>query len=77
MISTTHTLDGVRVKPGLRVWDYDLRRRIVGEPNRWQNPNEDTWYEMIIPDGPHAGQTGSTMNASRMWVRHPYTGETA
>lgn len=72
MISTTHTLDGVLVEPGLRVWDYDLRPRIVGPTNRVSHGVP--WWDMVIPDGEYAGQLGSAMDPSRMWAKHPTTG---
>jgi hypothetical protein len=77
MISKTHTLDGVKVVPGLRVWDYDLHPRIVGEvdhvtPGGHEDPiyDHDPWYRMINPE---TGLQGSSMNPSRMWFYHPST----
>lgn len=72
-ISKTHTLDGVEVKPGLRVWDYNLRRAVVVGLQPYQNPAEGDWYDMATVDG----ERSSMMNPSRMWVRHPATGERA
>lgn len=78
MISTTHTLDGVEVVPGLLVWDYDLRpRRVVQRHDTYRvslglPPEEDPWWEM---EDPVTGTRGSDMNCSRMWVRHPSTGQ--
>ena len=80
MISTTHTLDGVEVKQGLVVWDYDLRVRVVGERNDLYREDlglplsEDPWYVMTDPA---TGNRGSDMNCSRMWVRHPSTRQPA
>lgn len=71
-LSTTHTLDGVRVTPGLHVWDYDLRHRIVGDVA--YTSGGDPWYRMLDPQ---TKRHGSDMNPSRMWVRHPATGATA
>lgn len=73
-ISFTHTLDGVEVVPGLRVWDYDLRRRVVDQPRPYKEGNGDQWWDMTDPE---TGRRGSMMNASRMWARHPSTGEPA
>jgi len=73
-ISFTHTLDGVEVVPGLKVWDYDLRRRIAAAPVSHTESNGDQWWIMIDPE---TGRRGSIMNPSRMWVRHPSTGERA
>lgn len=73
MISKTHTLDGVEVVPGLRVWDYDLRPRIVGEI-RFKEADGDPWYNMIDPS---IMATAKEMNPSRMWFRHPTTQEKA
>jgi hypothetical protein len=72
-ISKTHTLDGVEVRPGLRVWDYNLRRAIVVALQPYQNPAEGDWWDMQDVDG----NPSSMMNCSRMWVRHPSTGERA
>jgi hypothetical protein len=67
------TIDGVPVVEGMLVWDYDLRRAVVGPPQKWGNPAEPTWYDMRTPDG----ERSSMMDASRMWHRHPSTGEVA
>lgn len=67
------TIDGYPVVPGMRVWDYDLRRAVVGEPQKYGNPSEPTWYDMTKPDGSRS----STMDAKRMWRFHPTTGEPA
>jgi hypothetical protein len=67
------TIDGHEVVPGLRVWDYDLRRAVVVGPQPYRNPNEAQWYDMARPDGSRA----TMMDAKRMWVRHPSTGEPA
>jgi hypothetical protein len=72
MISKTHTLDGVKVEPGLRVWDYNLDRRIVGEVAHVSH--DVPWYAMTDPE---TGTRGSDMDPSRMWVRDPWTGERA
>jgi hypothetical protein len=80
MISTTHTLDGVKVTQGLLVWDYDLRVRMVGERNDLYRKDlglplaADPWYTMTDPV---TGHRGSDMNCSRMWANHPSTGEPA
>lgn len=79
IISKTHTLDGYKVVPGMHVWDYDLRPRIVGEEFSLSvavpdGPRDDPWWDMLIPYGEHAGKLGSSMNPSRMWKFHPHTG---
>lgn len=66
------TIDGYPVTQGMRVWDYDLRPAIVGEPNKYGNPSEPTWYEMTKLDGSRS----SSMDAKRMWYRHPSTRKT-
>lgn len=67
------TIDGYEVTEGMRVWDYDLRRAVVGPPQKYGNPAEPTWYDMFTPEGGRS----SMMDAKRMWVRHPSTGEAA
>jgi hypothetical protein len=69
ILSKTHTLDGVEVQPGLRVWDYDLRPRIVGAIQHRESDG-DPWYSMIDPE---TQRQGSIMNPSRMWFYHPST----
>lgn len=68
------TLDGVTITPGLRVWDYDLRRAVVGEPIAYGNPAERTWYNMTSAE---TGGRSSMMDGGRMWTRHPVSGERA
>jgi hypothetical protein len=75
IISKTHTLDGVEVVPGLRVWDYDLNVRVVGsiayrEGTTKDDPLGDPWFHMINPE---TMARGSDMNPSRMWFYHPST----
>ena len=72
-LSKTHTLDGVEVVPGLRVWDYNLRVRVVSEDFA-READGDPWYRMIDPE---TGRYGSDMNPSRMWRYHPSTGRAA
>lgn len=71
--STNRTIDGQPVVTGMRVWDYDLNRAIVGDPEPYGNPAEPVWYRMTRIDG----KRSSSMDAMRMWVRHPATGERA
>ena len=73
-ISHTHTLDGVLVEPGLRAWDYDLRRVIVDKARPYKEGNGDQWWDTIYVE---TGERGHMMNPSRLWVRHPSTGEPA
>jgi hypothetical protein len=67
MISKTHTLDGVKVEPGLMVWDYDLKRRRVGRTFRTYDGGT-PWWEM---EDPETGQPAKAMDPSRMWTRRP------
>ena len=67
------TLDGVRIVEGLRVWDYNLNRAVVGKPLPHGNPAERTWYDMKTVEG----QRSSMMDGSRMWVKHPFDGDIA
>ena len=66
------TIDGYVIETGMKVWDYDLNPAIVGEPEKNGNPNEATWYTMTKLDGTRS----SSMDAKRMWFRHPVTGST-
>jgi len=68
-LSTTHTLDGVEVVPGLLVWDYDLRARRVVRIAYTDHGNP--WWEL---EDPVTEERGSDMDASRMWVYHPSNG---
>lgn len=75
------TIDGVQITHGLRVWDYDLKRRTVDvEGTSWADPSSDFhkywdgWFEMRTLDG---DRFCSKMNGERMWTRHPRTGEQA
>lgn len=70
---TDTTIDGYPVTEGMSVWDYDLRRVVVGKPEKYGNPAEPTWYEMLRRDGSRS----SSMDAKRMWRRHPSTHEEA
>jgi len=78
VITKTGTLDGALVVEGMRVWDYDLRPRIVGKIRYREGTSldgdGDPWYRMIDPV---TGNEGSDMNPSRMWFRHPTTGQPA
>jgi hypothetical protein len=68
------TIDGVEVVPGLKVWDYDLNAAVVVVgPKKWSSPNGATWYYMAKVDG----SWSPMMDVSRMWRRHPRTGEVA
>jgi hypothetical protein len=72
MTSTETTIDNHPVTEGMRVWDYDLRPAVVGQPIRNGHPNEPTWYEMTSAT---TGLRSSSMDAKRMWAKHPTTGE--
>lgn len=73
MATADTTIDGFPVQEGMRVWDYDIRRAIVGKPEPSGHPDEPTWYSMTDIDG----RRSSSMDAKRMWKRHPATGEEA
>lgn len=67
------TIDHYPVVVGMRVWDYDLRQAVVGEPERNGHPAEPTWYAMTTLEGTRS----SSMDSKRMWYRHPTTGKRA
>ena len=77
-ISTTHTLDGVEVIEGLRVWGYNLDPRIVG-PVSYRSPVQPDWppSPWHVMTDPVTGRRGSDMDPSRMWFRHPSDGRLA
>jgi hypothetical protein len=72
------TLDGHVVTEGMKVWDYNLRVSVVRTDTYWRRCTDN-------PDAPYAGCegdhwfdcSGGYFNASRMWVRHPSTGQSA
>lgn len=73
---TVRTLDRVEITKGLRVWDYDLQRGAVTYGNDWNIPDVDqigqVWFRVQRDDG------GSPlMSDTRVWRRHPTTGELA
>lgn len=61
------TADGVEITHGLPVWDYDLRPGYVN----LKRLGDDNWFE-VSGDGV---SRGSLMNAERVCVRHPRTGQ--
>jgi hypothetical protein len=67
------TADGVLIKPGLIVWNNDLRVSVVKDRQKYQNPAESVWYDMVDANGEYM----SMMNGSRMTTRHPRTGALA
>jgi hypothetical protein len=76
------TLDHYDVVPGLRVWDYDLRVRVVAplegtyaDPKSEYHDSWDGFYTMIDPVT--GSDRCSKMTGDRMWVRHPTTREQA
>lgn len=77
-----YTVDGYPVVPGLRVWDYDLRVRVVAplegtyaDPKSEYHDCWDGFYTMIDPVT--GSDRCSKMTGDRMWVRHPTTREKA
>jgi len=82
------TSDGVKIVPGLRVWDYDWERSIVAEPqfdresmdshdgahSRYGGKWWDGWFDMRHPG---SSTRQSIMNGERMRVYHWSTGEKA
>jgi hypothetical protein len=77
---SVRTLDRTEVTNGLRVWDYDLQRGIVVFSNDASDP-------LRLPDVDNIGQVWfyveqdaggrKLMSDTRVWVRHPTTGERA
>jgi hypothetical protein len=71
-----HTVDGVRISPGLRVWSNDLKVVIVdpkqfelaeqlhnkGQHSRFGGQYWDGWYDTSYPDGTR----GPSLNGTRM-----------
>lgn len=69
--------NGVDIVNGLRVWDYDLEPgTVVIDANEQSHPDYDFhkywdgWFHVYTDDGRR-----KLMNGSRLWVRHPHTGE--
>lgn len=71
------TIDGYVVHDGMYVWDYDLNVSRVSFERTFaseiMNEYWDGWFDMVSQDG----ERMPSMNASRMWVRHPNTNVTA
>ena len=80
------TANGVEIRAGLPVWDYDLRLSFVDEKQfarsealdyvgriAYGSEHFDGWFEMRRLDGSRA----SIMNGERMTTVHPFSGETA
>lgn len=63
------TADGYPITDGMEVWDYNLEPGIVN----LSRLGDDGWFEVRKP-GAHRG---ISMNAERVCVRHPSTGQTA
>lgn len=77
---TVRTLDGVEIVDGLRVWDYDLQRGVVEFDDDLNIPDVDqsgqVWFHVDRdPDNELAGI--KLMSDTRVWRRHPHTGELA
>ncbi|MGW3274938.1 hypothetical protein ACWDFH_26210 [Streptomyces kronopolitis] len=68
---TTHTVDGAKIEPGIRVLDYDRKWGIV-DPNQFTRGGDfdpggqyfDGWYDIVRDDG-----STSRMNGTRMTTR--------
>lgn len=63
------TADGVKITDGMAVWDYNLRPGFVN----LKRLAEDGWFEVCAP----GEERGSMMNAERVCVRHPSSGDLA
>lgn len=57
------TSDGVKIVPGLKVWDYDYRENVVVEPVRYGNPAESVWFKCA---------NNKIFDGSRLSVRRPW-----
>jgi hypothetical protein len=68
----TTTLDGVLITRNLVVWDYNLRLSVITEDkDMYRCPDYcagDHWFDTT---------SGHYFNGSRMWVRHPISGQPA
>lgn len=62
------TADGHEITDGMRVWDYNLDRGTV-DLSRLDSQG---WFDVVTDD-----RGKSYMNAERVCVRHPFTGERA
>lgn len=63
------TADNVEITDGMAVWDYNLRPGFVS----LKYLSDDGWFSVCAPGEVRA----STMNAERVWTRHPRTGDLA
>lgn len=63
------TSDGHQITDGMAVWDYNLRPGFV----RLSRLSDDGWFEVCAP----GEERGSMMNAERVCVRHPSSGDAA
>lgn len=68
-MAVNRTANGVEIVEGLRVWDNNLRRVVVGKADRY----DIGWYDMLTVEGGRS----SMMNGDRMTTVHPSTGERA
>lgn len=57
------TSDGVKIVPGLEVWDYDYRQTKVVAPERYGNPGEEVWFRC---------ENNKSFDGSRLSVRRPW-----
>ena len=70
-IAPQRTIDGVRITPGLKVWDYNYSNtlllsemRTVIEPNGYVGGDGGVvWFTL---------DNGGTFDGSRMWARRPW-----
>jgi hypothetical protein len=77
---TVRTLDRVEITKGLRVWDYDLQLGVIAFDDDASNPLrlpdvdriEQVWFYV---DRDNGGR--KLMSDTRVWVRHPTSGERA
>lgn len=56
------TSDGVKIVPGLRVWDYDYKENVVIRPEPYGNVAEGVWF---------ITERGKIFDGSRLSVRKP------
>lgn len=66
---TAHTADGHAITDLLPVWDYNLEPGYVN----LKRLGDDGWFEVVAK----GRERGSMMNAERVCVRHPRTGQLA
>jgi hypothetical protein len=73
-IDDQFTIDGHKIVPGLKVWDYnysaelhDADKSEVIEPEPYGNPAEGVWFITERPGGRRG-----IFDGGRMWVNRPW-----